>query len=204
MAIFGPAPLDAGAHPRHLGRMPPAHYHLFETEAGVCGLGWTDTGLAQVQLPEANAADTETRLARRSGGTRTDTPPADIADLAARMCAYFEGAETDFRDAALDYAGLSDFNARVYRQLRETVWGQATSYGALANAVGEPGAARAIGAAMGANPWPLIVPCHRVLAANGKIGGFSAHGGRGTKRRMLQLERIDADGAAPELPGLFD
>lgn len=204
MANFERAPLDDTAHPRHHGGMPDAHYHLFETDAGVCGLGWNGRGLAQVQLPEANAADTEARLARRSGGTRTDTPPAPIADLTARMRAYFGGAETDFRDTVLDYAGLSDFNARVYRLLRETLWGQATSYGALASAAGEPGAARAIGAAMGANPWPLIVPCHRVLAANGKIGGFSAHGGRGTKRRMLQLERIDADGAAPELPGLFD
>jgi methylated-DNA-[protein]-cysteine S-methyltransferase len=120
------------------------------------------------------------------------------------MRAYFEGAETSFTDVALDLSGISAFNAKIYTALRSIGWGEATSYGALAAAIGEPGAARAIGAAMGANPWPLIVPCHRVLAANGKIGGFSAHGGRATKRRMLQLERIDADGAAPMLPGFTD
>ncbi|MBK8197534.1 MAG: methylated-DNA--[protein]-cysteine S-methyltransferase [Acidobacteria bacterium] len=184
--------------------MAGACYHLFETDAGPCGLGWSAAGLTQVQLPEASAAETAARLARRSGGTKTDDLPPAIEACVQKMRAYFEGAETDFRDAQLDMRGLGDFQVRVYTALRETGWGEATSYGALAAAVGEPGAARAIGAAMGANPWPLIVPCHRVLAANGKIGGFSAHGGRATKRRMLQLERIDADGAAPELPGLFD
>lgn len=184
--------------------MLAARYHLFETEAGLCGLGWNDAGLTQVQLPEETPAATEARLARRSGGTRTNTLPAPVAECAARMRAYFGGAETSFTDVALDLSGVSAFNAKIYTALRAVGWGEATSYGALAAATGDPGAARAIGAAMGANPWPLIVPCHRVLAANGKIGGFSAHGGRATKRRMLQLERIDADGAAPEIPGLFD
>jgi methylated-DNA-[protein]-cysteine S-methyltransferase len=184
--------------------METASYHLFETNAGTCGLGWNETGLTQVQLPEASAAATEARLARRSGGARTDDLPSPVANCAARMRAYFEGAETSFTDVALDLSGISAFNAKIYTALRSIGWGEATSYGALAAAIGEPGAARAIGAAMGANPWPLIVPCHRVLAANGKIGGFSAHGGRATKRRMLQLERIDADGAAPMLPGFSD
>ncbi|MEQ9505101.1 MAG: methylated-DNA--[protein]-cysteine S-methyltransferase [Hyphomonas sp.] len=184
--------------------MRPASYHLFETEAGTCGLGWNAAGLTQVQLPEETPAATETRLARRSGGSRTDDLPAPVADCAARMRAYFEGAETSFADVALDLSGVSAFNAKIYAALRGVGWGEATSYGAFAAAIGEPGAARAIGAAMGANPWPLIVPCHRVLAANGKIGGFSAHGGRATKRHMLQLERIDADGAAPMLPGFSD
>jgi methylated-DNA-[protein]-cysteine S-methyltransferase len=110
----------------------------------------------------------------------------------------------DFIDIALDFAGIGDFEARAYIALRQTGWGEATSYGALAKVLGEPGAARAVGAAMGRNPWPLIVPCHRVLAASGRIGGFSAPGGTGTKRRMLQLERSNAAAAAPELPGLFD
>jgi len=186
-----PAPMDAG-------------YHVFDTAAGSCGLAWSPEGLTQVQLPEVTAAATDARLARRSGAPRCDAPPAWIAGIADRMGSYFEGVENDFTDVALDQRGISAFNARVYTALRDFGWGQVTSYGALADAIGEPGAARAIGAAMGANPWPLIVPCHRVLAASGRIGGFSAHGGQDTKRHMLQLERIDADGAAPLLPGLFD
>lgn len=186
-----PAPVDTG-------------YVVFKTAAGPCGLAWSPDGLTQVQLPEATPAATEARLARRSGAPPCDAPPAWIAGIADRMRSYFEGVENDFTDVTLDLRGISAFNARVYSALRAFGWGQATSYGALANAISEPGAARAIGAAMGANPWPLIVPCHRVLAASGRIGGFSAHGGQDTKRHMLQLERIDADGAAPLLPGLFD
>lgn len=184
--------------------MNQACHHLFDTDVGVCALAWNSSGLTGVQFPEASPEQTEARLSSRAGSVRATDLPDAIATCAQKMRDYFSGAETDFRDVALDMRGLSDFHVRVYTALRETGWGQATSYGALAAAVGEPGAARAIGAAMGANPWPLIVPCHRVLAANGKIGGFSAPGGRATKRRMLQLERIDADGAAPLLPGFTD
>lgn len=179
-------------------------YCVFETPAGTCGLAWSADGLTQVQLPEETPVATEARIAHRSGAPRCHDPPAAVSGIAQRMCAYFNGAEIDFADVVLDMRGLSDFNAKTYTALRAFGWGQVTSYGALAKAIGDPGGARAIGAAMGANPWPLIVPCHRVLAASGKIGGFSAHGGRETKRHMLQLERIDADGAAPLLPGIFD
>jgi methylated-DNA-[protein]-cysteine S-methyltransferase len=181
-----------------------SHFHLFDTAVGPCGLAWNATGLVHVQLPESSEAATETRLGRRASASWTGTPPPMIADCETRVQAYFDGAEIDFSDIALDMRRMNAFNVKVYMALREVGWGQATSYGALARAIGDPGAARAIGAAMGKNPWPLIVPCHRVLAASGKIGGFSAYGGRATKRHMLQLERSDADGAAPTLPGLFD
>jgi len=183
---------------------PEAHYAVFDTAAGPCGLAWTADGLTAVQLPEETRAATEARLARRSRGVRCDELPAGISDCAARMRAYFDGEAADFTGVKLDMRGLSDFNRTVYETLRTVGWGQVTSYGALASLAGDPGAARAIGAAMGSNPWPLVVPCHRVLAASGKLGGFSAHGGRDTKRHMLQLEGCDADGAAPLLPGLFD
>lgn len=204
MANLPSGDLDTRRRQAHLRAMTESRYHLFETDVGLCGIGWGANGLTQVQFPEATDAKTEARLARRAGGIRTDELTPAIAGLVQKMRDYFAGAETDFREVELDMAGLSDFHVRVYTALRATGWGEATSYGALAAAVGEPGAARAIGAAMGANPWPLIVPCHRVLAANGKIGGFSAPGGRATKRLMLQLERIDADGAAPLLPGFTD
>ena len=181
-----------------------AHFHLFDTAIGPCGLAWNSAGLVQVQLPEASEAATEARLGRVASATWTDTLPRSIQDCAGCMRAYFDGETVDFTDVALDMRRASAFNARVYTALREVGWGQTTTYGALAKSLGDPHAARAIGAAMGKNPWPLLVPCHRVLAASGKIGGFSAYGGRATKRHMLQLERADADGAAPMLPGLFD
>ncbi|MEQ9436903.1 methylated-DNA--[protein]-cysteine S-methyltransferase [Hyphomonas sp.] len=181
-----------------------ARFHLFDTAIGPCGLAWSSAGLVQVQLPEASEAATESRLGRNAAASWSDALPPDISDCEARMRAYFGGVETDFSDITLDLSRANEFTKRVYAELRKVGWGQNTSYGALAKKLGEPGAARAVGAAMGKNPWPLIVPCHRVLAASGKIGGFSAYGGRATKRHMLQLERADADGAAPMLPGLFD
>ena len=181
-----------------------AHFHLFDTAVGPCGLAWNSAGLIQVQLPEASEAATEMRLGRITGATWTDKPPNNVSDCEDRMRAYFEGEAVAFTDIDIDMCRVNAFSAKVYSVLRDVGWGQTTSYGALARQIGAPHAARAIGAAMGKNPWPLVVPCHRVLAASGKIGGFSAYGGRATKRKMLQLEQADADGAAPTLPGLFD
>jgi len=180
------------------------HFHVFDTAIGACGLAWTDKGLFQVQLPEASEVATELRLGRIAGAAWSDTLPKNIAECEARMRAYFEGDPATFTDIDLDMSRVNAFSARIYTALRKVGWGKTTSYGALARQIGDPHAARAIGAAMGKNPWPLVVPCHRVLAASGKIGGFSAYGGRATKRKMLQLEQSDADGAAPTLPGLFD
>jgi methylated-DNA-[protein]-cysteine S-methyltransferase len=181
-----------------------AHFHLFDTAIGPCGLAWNTAGLIQVQLPEASEAATEARLGRIASASWSEALPQEISDCEGRMRAYFDGEEIEFADITLDLGGANELTARAYTELRKIGWGQTTSYGALAKKLGKPHAARAIGAAMGKNPWPLIVPCHRVLAASGKIGGFSAYGGRATKRHMLQLERADADGAAPMLPGLFD
>jgi methylated-DNA-[protein]-cysteine S-methyltransferase len=181
-----------------------AHFHLFDTAIGPCGLAWTSAGLIQVQLPEASEAATEMRLGRITRAAWSDKLPDNVSVCEDRMHAYFEGEPVAFTDIDLDMSRVNAFSAKVYTALRGVGWGETTSYGALARQIGDPHAARAIGAAMGKNPWPLVVPCHRVLAASGKIGGFSAYGGRATKRKMLQLEQADADGAAPTLPGLFD
>ena len=181
-----------------------AHFHLFDTAIGPCGLAWNAAGLIQVQLPEASEAATEMRLGRVTGAAWSDRLPENVSECENRVRAYFEGEAVTFTDIDLDMTRVNAFNAKVYTALRDVGWGETTSYGALARQIGDPHAARAIGAAMGKNPWPLVVPCHRVLAASGKIGGFSAYGGRATKRKMLQLEQSDADGAAPTLPGLFD
>ena len=193
-------PMTRGADPERA----EAHFHLFDTAIGPCGLAWNSAGLIQVQLPEASEAATEARLGRIASASWSEALPKQISDCESRMHAYFDGKEIEFADITLDFGGANEFTTRVYTELRKIGWGQTTSYGALAKKLGKPNAARAIGAAMGKNPWPLIVPCHRVLAASGKIGGFSAYGGRATKRHMLQLERADADGAAPMLPGLSD
>jgi methylated-DNA-[protein]-cysteine S-methyltransferase len=134
---------------------------------------------------------------------RTDLP--DFVTLA-RGCLerYFAGEQVDFTEIELDGSIVPAFNARVYDTLRRVPFGTTTTYGALAKAAGaDIGASRAVGMAMGRNPWPIIVPCHRVLASGGKIGGFSAPGGAETKQRLLALEGVVTDGGQSMLPGLF-
>lgn len=164
-------------------------YVLIDTAIGVCGLAWNDSGLTRVQLPEASAADTEARLTRRGASRSADAPPPEIARCVMQLIAYFEGQRVDFAEVPLDTAALSMFDADIYQALRQVGWGRTTSYGALSAAViGAHDAARAVGVAMARNAWPIIVPCHRVLAANGAMGGFSAYGGTMTKQKLLTLE----------------
>lgn len=163
-------------------------YTLASTAIGTCGLAWNDIGLTRLQLPEASAADTEARLRRRGGTPSTAAPRDDIAACLKRLIAYFDGERVDFVDVPIDASALGTFDADIYRALRGIGWGRTTSYGALAASVGAPGAARAVGVAMARNAWPIIVPCHRVLAAHGAMGGFSAYGGTMTKQMLLTLE----------------
>jgi methylated-DNA-[protein]-cysteine S-methyltransferase len=116
---------------------------------------------------------------------------------------YFAGKSVDFTPLALDLAGVSDFHRRIYDAARAIGWGETATYGELAQRVGAPGAARAVGQAMGRNPVPIIIPCHRVLASGRKIGGFSAFGGAVTKSRLLALEGVHLDDGTPLLPGLL-
>ena len=170
-----------------------AQYTLFETRTGSCGIAWTESGLVRVQLPEATAAHTEARV-QRPGATRCDDVLPDfIVSCRAMIQRYFDGERETFDGIALDTANVSPFNAAIYAALRTIAWGQITTYGALAELAGAPGTARAVGAAMASNPWPIIVPCHRVLAASNQIGGFSARGGADTKRALLTLEGVRLD-----------
>jgi methylated-DNA-[protein]-cysteine S-methyltransferase len=181
----------------------PHHYHLFETALGVCGIAWTAGGLTRVQLPERDERTTERRLQDLNAIRHETELPPSIAHAVALLRAYVGGAPTDFRDIALDDNGISDFNAKIYRALRAIGFGTTTTYGALADAVESPGAARAVGMAMARNPWPIIVPCHRVLASGQRMGGFSAPGGTLTKEQLLALEGVHlGDGGTPLLPGL--
>ncbi|MBX3622688.1 MAG: methylated-DNA--[protein]-cysteine S-methyltransferase [Rhizobacter sp.] len=172
---------------------------LFDTPIGRCGIAWGPAGLRAFQLPEPHDEGTLRRMARRGGPLPHGTPPPAVQDIMARVTALLHGEPVDLRDVALDLDGIADFHRRVYAISREILAGQTRTYGEIAAEMGEPSAARAVGQALGANPFAIIVPCHRVLAAGGRSGGFSASGGVATKLRILLIERARI-GAQP---GLF-
>lgn len=178
--------------------MKSAAYCLFETPLGRCGIAWrTRCGqdgrpiVTGFQLPEATAADME----RDAGVFSESPPPGPIAALIERVRRHLAGDCEDFTDVEVDVDGVGAFAQQVYTAIRRIPAGQTRTYGEIAQSLSRAGAARAVGQALGENPIPLIIPCHRVLAAGGKPGGFSAPGGVATKLRMLAIE-----GVACELP----
>jgi len=175
-------------------------YSLFETAVGRCGVAWSDLGIVGVQLPERHDPATTTRLLRRHPNTPEATPPEHIQHAIDAMVALLRGERRDLSGIALDLQDVPPFNQQVYAVARTIPAGGTMSYGEIAARVGDSSAARDVGEAMGRNPCPIIVPCHRVLAANGKLGGFSAAGGVNTKLRMLEIERAQVG----EAPTLFD
>jgi methylated-DNA-[protein]-cysteine S-methyltransferase len=167
------------------------HYLIFETAGGFCGIAWSDAGIARFQLPTRSAEATERLLLRKLPGAQRGTPTQEVAEAVAAVQRYFNGEETDFSSLRLDLGEQDAFFGKVYAAARQVRWGRTTTYGALAKELGEgPEAARDVGQAMAKNPVALIIPCHRVLAAGGKIGGFSAPGGAAAKLRMLELEGV--------------
>jgi methylated-DNA-[protein]-cysteine S-methyltransferase len=167
------------------------NYHVFETALSFCAIAWSDAGVARFQLPVKSAEAAERSMRRRVPGAEPRESAEDIAVVVAAAKRYFGGEETDFSDVRVDLAGEDAFFSRIYAALRRVAWGRTTTYGALAKEVGAGReAARDVGEAMAKNPAPLIIPCHRVLAAGGRIGGFSAPGGARTKMRMLELEGV--------------
>ena len=176
-------------------------YHVFETAHGVAAIGWSGRGVTAFRLPASSAAESERSLLRRlPDAVRTD-PPADIAAVVAAAQRYFAGEETDFGAVPVDLGEQDPFFTRVYHAVRALGWGESTTYGAVAKQLGAgPEFARDVGQAMASNPIPLIVPCHRVLAAGGKVGGFSAPGGSTAKARMLALEGVETAAATTPKP----
>jgi len=161
-------------------------YALVETAIGTFGIAWTDLGIARVALPGRDRVRTELWISRDPA--EPGFPDGIIAGLPDRIKRYAEGAREDFTDVPLDLTGIPDFHRQAYDLLLKIGYGETTTYGTLARTLGDVTLSRAVGQAMGANPIPLIIPCHRVLASDGKTGGFSSPGGVTAKMRMLALE----------------
>jgi methylated-DNA-[protein]-cysteine S-methyltransferase len=163
---------------------------LFPTAFGTCGLAWNEAGLVGFQLPEATEALTEQHLAARARTKAVEGALPDwVQAVVTRVQQHLEGRMQDFSDVVIDWSRVSDFQQAVCRQAQAIRPGFKKSYGDIAKAIAlGPEAARAVGVALASNPWPLIVPCHRVVSASDKMTGFSAPGGVRTKTRLLTLE----------------
>ena len=170
---------------------------LFDTPIGTCGLAWSDRGVVGVQLPEGNEAAARARLRRDFPETQESPPPPQVARAVEAIVALLSGEARDLSFVELDMRHVPPFNRRVYEIARTIPPGATLSYGEIAARLGAPGAARDVGAALGHNPFAIVVPCHRVVAANGKLGGFSARGGIKTKLRLLSIEGVQAPGTVP-------
>jgi len=173
-------------------------YLIFETAGGFCGVAWNDVGITRFQLPTRSADATERLMLRRLPGAEPGTPTPEVIEAVAAVKRYFAGEETDFSGVKLDLDDQDVLFKKIYAAARQVGWGRVTTYGALAKELGAgPEAARDVGQAMAKNPVALIIPCHRVLAAGGKVGGFSAPGGSATKVRMLELEGVHVEPPPP-------
>jgi len=161
-------------------------YCLIDTALGTFGLAWTDAGVARVALPGRDRAKTEIWISREPA--EPGFPDGRFAALPDMIRRYAEGEKVDFTGVPLDLAEVPEFNRQAYAELLKIGYGETTTYGAIARTLGDVTLSRAVGQAMGANPVPLIIPCHRVLGADGKAGGFSSPGGVSAKMRMLALE----------------
>lgn len=180
--------------------MSPTTFCVFETAIGRCAIAWNAKGIVRLQLPEASDALTCARLLRHLPDATQGDAPASMRRAIERIAALLGGEHDDLADLALDFEDVPAFHRRVYEFVRSIGPGRTITYGEVAARLGEPGAARAVGQALGENPFAPVVPCHRVLAVGGRSGGFSAGGGVTTKLRMLENEKARIGSA----PGLFD
>ena len=176
-------------------------FTLFDTPVGRCGIAWGDRGVVGIQLPEAGEFETRERMLHRFPAAAETAPPPEVQQALDRIVALLGGEPSDLSAIALDMDGVPAFHRGVYEVARDIPAGKTLSYGDVAARLGARGAARAVGQALGHNPFPIVVPCHRVLAARGKIGGFSAQGGIATKLRLLAIEGVRINGAPAPLDG---
>jgi methylated-DNA-[protein]-cysteine S-methyltransferase len=181
--------------------MTTLSYCLFDTAIGACAIAWGERGLKGVQLPEADAERTRARTARRYPDAVEAPATDEVREAIAAITALTAGEPRDLGAIRLDMEGLETLPRGVYEIARTIPPGQTLTYGEIAKRLGDPLYARAVGEALGRNPFAIVVPCHRVLAAGGKLGGFSANGGVVTKLRLLQIEGAQL---GDDSPGLFD
>ena len=167
-----------------------AGHAVLETVIGFMGIAWSEKGLIRLCLPEKSREAVERRLMRHAGVAANTEQPQWVVELIASIKAYASGEDVDFSGVPVDLEGVDDFRLAIYDAARKLAFGETTTYGELARRAGHAGLARETGAALGANPVPLVIPCHRILAAGGKIGGFSAPGGSTTKEKMLAMEGV--------------
>ena len=168
--------------------MDPSGFALFDMAIGVCGVAWRERGLVRVLLPEVGGAPARAQLAKRFPDIAEAVPPPQIQQVMDRIVALMQGELVDLSDAPLDQHIVSAFERQVYAIALAIPPGKTMTYGEIAVRLGDKLLAQRVGQAMGHNPWPIVVPCHRVLGAGGKMVGFSAPGGVSTKERMLAIE----------------
>jgi methylated-DNA-[protein]-cysteine S-methyltransferase len=177
--------------------MTACGFTLFDTEIGQCGIAWGERGIVGLQLPEAGEIEARERMLHRFPAATEASPPPKVRRAMDHIVALLQGKAIDLSKIELDMDGVPPFHRRVYEVARSIPPGKTLSYGDIAARLDKRGAARAVGQALGQNPFPIVVPCHRVLSAGRKIGGFSAHGGTATKLRMLAIEGTPVQGATP-------
>jgi methylated-DNA-[protein]-cysteine S-methyltransferase len=175
-------------------------YHLFETVIGWAGIAWSGQGLIGAHLPERDREIVRRSFARRCPEAVEAEPTPEMADVTERIRALMRGEKADLSEAPLDIARVPEFNAKVYEITRKIPAGETLTYGQIAVQLGDRLLAKDVGAALGKNPWPIVVPCHRVTAAGGKLGGFSARGGAATKLKLLEIEGATAAATARAKP----
>ena len=168
--------------------MDRSSYAFFDTALGLCAIVWDARGITGTQLPEAGRGAATRRLQRRFPDAHNAPPPPPIAAAMARIAAALGGAKDDFADLVLDWRAVTAFDQAVYQEARAIPAGKTSTYGAIATALGDVRHSRRVGQALGRNPWPIVIPCHRVTGAGGWMGGFSAPGGQRTKLKLLELE----------------
>lgn len=173
------------------------HFTLFETAIGTGGVAWGEHGIVGIQLPEPDAPSVRARLKRRFAGATEAEPTAQVERAIDDMRALLNGQPVDLRHVELDMQRVPEFDRQVYAVARSVPPGETISYGEIASRLGDRLLAREVGQALAHNPFPIVVPCHRVLAAGGKLGGFSARGGVATKQRLLEIERASVSWQLP-------
>src|SRR5450432_3132026 len=180
--------------------MTDHHFALFDTAIGICGIEWGPRGINGLQLPMGSAEKTLVRIRQRHGDIVQAEPTAEVQRTIDRIVELLAGKPDDLLDIPLDLDGVPEFNRGVYDIARSIPPGKTMTYGDIAKKLGGVELSRDVGQALGRNPCPIVVPCHRVLAAGNKPGGFSARGGVETKLKMLAIEGA----AVNHTPSLFD